>query len=87
MIRRVAADKAQAAADEMRLEAWKAALVAANGNITGAAKAVGIARSHAMRLNERFALTEFAAGLRLARGAVRTVDGKVTGRPPKAKAR
>lgn len=75
------------ASDEIKLTTWRAALVAAKGNITHAAAAVGINRSHATRLMTRYGLHEYAAQLRLAVGYARVVDGKskglVTGRPPR----
>lgn len=73
--------------DEVQLETWRAALEAQHGNISRAANEVGIARSHAMRLMKKYALTEFAARLREASGAsrVRSGDrkGVVLGRPRK----
>lgn len=68
---------------EVQLTTWRAALLAAHGNITHAADAVGIAYSHAKQLNRKYGLTQFAEGLRLQHGGVRTVDGRVTGRPRK----
>lgn len=55
-------------ADAVRLETFKDALTAANGNITEAAELVHVHRSHAMRLMKRFGLTEYATELRLKSG-------------------
>jgi len=76
------------ASNEVQLATWREALVASHGNIKRAAEAIGIARSHATTLTRKFGLVEFAAQLRLAHGAARTVDGErkgvVTGRPRKS---
>ncbi|MES2179807.1 MAG: hypothetical protein V4550_18245 [Gemmatimonadota bacterium] len=75
------------AVNEVRLETWRAALVAAAGNITRAAMAVGIGHAWATKLNTKFELKEFAAKLRLEAGGTRTVAGErkgvVAGRPRK----
>jgi hypothetical protein len=74
--------------DEIQFATWRAALVDAGGNVTRAAGIAGVARSHATRLNKKFALGEFAAELRIrCAGAVRVLGGErrgsVLGRPRK----
>ncbi|HET6959528.1 MAG TPA: hypothetical protein VFI56_23205 [Vicinamibacterales bacterium] len=74
--------------EKVKLEQWRAALVAAGGNITHAAKATEISRAYATVLMKRFDLIEFAAQLRARAGAGALVrggerQGVVTGRPRK----
>ena len=72
---------------EIKLGTWRDALTAAAGNITTAAKAVGISRGYATVITRRFALNELAAELRAKAGGVRVRGGErrgvVTGRPKK----
>lgn len=70
------------ASDEIKLTTWRAALLACKGNITHAAAQLGINRSHATRLMNKYGLHEYAAQLRLADGFARGNQGRVTGRPP-----
>lgn len=75
------------ASDEVQLATWRAALEKSKGNISLAAKDVGIGRATGTRLTTKFELKEFAAKLRIANGAAKVVvDGEVrsTGRPRKA---
>jgi len=62
-------DEKKVEVNELRLDTWKAALIEAKGVISHAARAVGINRSYATKLNRKYALTEFAAELRSAAGA------------------
>lgn len=76
------------AAKEVQLSALQDALSKSHGNISQAAKTVGISRSHAMRLVKKYELTEFAAKLRLKHGIGSKVQGGertgvVLGRPRK----
>jgi hypothetical protein len=70
---------------EIKLGTWRDALTAAAGNITRAARAVGISRGYATVLVKKFDLSEFAAELRAKAGGVRVRGGErkgtVTGRP------
>lgn len=70
---------------EIKLGTWRDALVAAAGNISSAARAVGIHRSYGMALMKKFDLTAFAAELRANAGGVKVRHGErkgvVTGRP------
>jgi transcriptional regulator with GAF, ATPase, and Fis domain len=59
----------------VRAQALRAALEAANGNITHAAVALKVNRVHVAKLVKRLDLTEFAAGLRVKSG------GAARGRP------
>jgi hypothetical protein len=73
--------------EALQLSALTTALEAAHGNITCAARAVGLSRQHATKLVRRYELVAFAAGLRLQCGATRVAGGPrhgtVTGRPRK----
>ncbi len=71
------------AMDETREEAIVRALEHSSGNISRAAKTLGLARSRMMLLMsaDYYGLIEFAAKLRIEAGGVRGVDGRVTGRP------
>ena len=49
---------------EAQCKQWRAAIVAAKGNITLAAESFGFAKSYGMKLTRVHELTEFAAQLR-----------------------
>ncbi len=70
---------------ETKQDALMRALEREAGNITRAAKALGIARQHATRLVKLYQIGEFAAQLREAAGSRRVTDGpdkgKVKGHP------
>lgn len=71
--------EARAVASE---ETLRAALTATRGNISAAARDLGIARQHATKLVRRFKLRTFAADLRETAGCARQRDGRVLGRIP-----
>jgi DNA-binding NtrC family response regulator len=72
--------------EETKREAMIENLERNKGNISRTAKALGIARSNAMRAVSRFKLTEYAAKMREENGAKRCETpgnrGKVLGRQP-----
>lgn len=72
-----------AASKEVQLAAFRKALTDQKGNVTRAATAIGVHRSHAMRLLKEFGLVKFAAELRVKSGAIKGKDGRVSGRPKK----
>ena len=73
-----AASAAREASDRVRAERLRAALEAANGNVTRTARALGVSRGHAHRLLRRFELGPFARDLRdrclKVRSGVRSAD-------------
>lgn len=63
------------------------ALTDTGGNVTRAAKALGIVRTYATKLVKLWGLREFAEGLRLAAGNQSTGRPKVDAPPPPTKKR
>jgi DNA-binding NtrC family response regulator len=61
---------------DVRASTWKQALEAAHGNITHAAEALKIHRTHGAKLTKQYGLTGYALELRLGAGV------PATGRPP-----
>jgi len=50
--------------ESVRAETWRQALEDARGNISVAARAVGVSRRHASKLTRTFDLVDFARALR-----------------------